>query len=88
MAVVILLGILQFAIVYGFWNRKSWSYKPGLAIPIVAIITNWSLMFLMLTAPSGYLLFDPTGSVASLISGVIYISYLRKPHVKKWLRVE
>lgn len=45
MLIVMVLGIMQFATIYGFWNRRNWSYKYGIAIPIVAIIINWSVCF-------------------------------------------
>lgn len=88
MLIVVVLGIMQFVTIYGLWNRRSWSYKYGLAIPIVAIITNWSEMFLLLTAPISLgIIANPIMPIISLISGIIYIAYLRQAHVKEWLRV-
>jgi len=82
------LGIMQFATIYGFWNRKDWSHRSGIAVPIVAVITSWSGMFLFLTAPPtlnltvNYLI-----PFTNIFVAVIYTAYLRQVHVKKWLRV-
>lgn len=86
--VVIMLGLTQFFTIYGFLRGRSWSYSLGIAIPIVAIITSWLHMFLQLSAPQSM---DISVSfllpLASLVGAIIYITYLRRAHVKKWLRV-
>ncbi len=49
---LLVLGFAQIAAVFGLWTGKSYSYKLGLAIPVVLIIINISLAGLYSTAPS------------------------------------
>jgi len=91
MVIVALLGIVQFVTIYGLWNGKSWSYKLGIATPIVGMFTNWAATLLIMTLPYGYSVdggFNFVQSIGSVFIGIIYISYLRQAHVKKWLLVD
>lgn len=86
--VVIMLGLTQFFTIYGFLRGRSWSYSLGIGIPIVAIITSWLHLFVQLGAPQSmdvsvnFLL-----PFANLVGAIVYITYLRRAHVKKWLRI-
>jgi len=88
MFIGLVLGIMQFATIYGFWNRKDWSYRTGITVPIVTVIVSWLHMFLILGAPQ---LLDPTPNYVLPFTNIgfalVYIAYLRQVHVKKWLRV-
>jgi hypothetical protein len=86
LAVVLVLGIMQFATIYGFLKRKSWSYKSGIGVPLIAVITNWSDVFLLYTAPVSL---QPSLilPIASIFGAIIYVAYLRQAHVKQWLNV-
>lgn len=86
--VVVILGIMQFATVYGLWNRRNWSYKLGIAIPVLAVVTSWSQMFLALTAPSSLsIMINFAIPFLNTVFAIVYILYLRRTHVKEWLRV-
>ncbi len=87
MAVVAVLGIMQFVTVPGLLSGKRWSYKLGLSIPIIAFITVCSDTFLLLTVPGGGLAINTFSILISFVSLSIYTWYLRRPHVKAWLKV-
>lgn len=89
MFVVVMLGMMQFATIYGFLKGKTWAHRSGIAIPIIATITSWSHVFLALTAPpslgvSANFVFP----VFNIIFALVYIPYLQRANVKKWLRVD
>ena len=80
----LVLGLAQIITVYGFWSRKSWSYKSGVSLPIIATITSGT-QYLLLSALgySGDSIALPVGNIIG--AGIIFW-YLRKDHVKLWLK--
>lgn len=87
MVAVILVGIIQFATIAGFLTRKRWSYWLGITIPIISIVTSVSQALLVLTAPQGYMNLNFVGIGSGIFFAIIYISYLKQPNVRQWLRV-
>jgi hypothetical protein len=88
MAAVMLVGIIQFATIAGFLTRRRWSYWLGMAIPIMSIITSVAQALLVLTAPQGYLSVNFMGIGSGVFFAIIFISYLKQPNVRQWLRVD
>jgi len=84
------LGIIQMFTIIGLWTGKSWSYKLALAIPVLAVVSWISMAGLYISAPIELGIRESINWVpigASIIWMIIYWSYLRKPHVKEYLRV-
>ncbi|MDA4120929.1 MAG: hypothetical protein OK404_00805 [Thaumarchaeota archaeon] len=88
---VLIFGITQLVVVFGLMTRKSWSYKLGLAIPIMGVIVNMSIFALYLSAPSELGLVSASGG-SGLVVGLIWIwllwKYLRRADVKSYLGAE
>jgi hypothetical protein len=82
-ATCLLVGLAQIVTVYGFWSRKSWSYKSGVTLPIVATLTS-GIQYLLLTS-LGYSGVSIALPIGNLIGATIVILYLRKDNVKRWL---
>jgi hypothetical protein len=84
------LGIIQMFTIVGLWMGKSWSYKMALAIPVLAAVGWIALGGLAMSAPIefGGIESVPWLSIgASIFWAIMILSYLRKPHVKEYLRV-
>ena len=87
-AVVAAIGIMQFATIYGFLRRKTWSYGSGIAIPIALVITNWSTFILhFLSSYVVDVVPHAIGPFFSIVLAVIYVAYLKQSRVKEYLRV-
>ncbi len=66
---MIILAIVNFVVVYGFWTGQGWSWTIGIVVAAISIITNLSSL------PS---------SIFGLIINVAIIYYLTRPYVKKF----
>ena len=82
----VVMGLLQFATIYGLWNGKRWALKYAIGLASGLILANWVETFILMTAPS-FLGIQPdfTMVIIATIMGAVYISYLKKNHVKKYL---
>ena len=87
---------IQLATIYGLWAGKSWSYKPALAIPILNAAIGFADAALIYSAPASLELASSPVVLGTLIGTVvggilwviIYWSYLRRPHVKAYLKIK
>lgn len=66
---LIILAIVNFVAVYGFWTGQGWSWTLGIIVTGISVITNLASL--------------PT-SLVSLIIDVVIIYYLTRPNVKKF----
>ena len=66
---MIILAIVNFVVVYGFWTGQGWSWTIGIIVAGISIITSLSSL------PS---------SLFGLIINVAIIYYLTRPYVKKF----
>lgn len=66
---MIILAIVNFVVVYGFWTGQGWSWTIGIVVAGISIITSLSSL------PS---------SLFGLIINVAIIYYLTRPYVKKF----
>ena len=80
---VFIFGVVMFATAYGFLAGRKWSYKTGITIPIVFIITSTSQYFLYQIAgiPGPSLAFP----IANFVTAFILLWYLHQDHVQAWL---
>lgn len=82
----VIMGLLQFATIYGLWNRKRWSRKSGIGLTMGLVAVNWIETFLLMTAPAS-LRIQPDFAIVVIgtVMAVVYVSYLKAAHVKKYL---
>ena len=73
--ILALIAILYFAIAYGVWKGRGWSWMLGMVVSIIAIV------FGVLGLSGGVSL----GSLISLALPVVVVYFLWQPEVKRWL---
>ena len=66
---MIILAIVNFVVVYGFWTGQGWSWTIGIVVAGISIITSLSSL--------------PSSLFSLIINGAI-IYYLTRPYVKKF----
>jgi hypothetical protein len=71
--VMLIIGILSFAVAYGYWNGFGWSWTIGMVITAIGLIIG------LLSLP---------GSIIGLVINGIIIYYLTRPRVKRWFGKE
>ena len=67
--ILIIIGLLNFILSYGFWTGKGWSWTIGI------IVTGLGLVINIVSLPN---------SIISLIINAIIIYYLTRPYVKQY----
>ncbi len=84
------IGLLQIISAYGLWAGTPWSHKSAI-FTVVLLPVSWiGGVALYASAPVALgLTLSPqvSGSVSSVIGLWIVLGYLRKPHVKQYLRL-
>jgi hypothetical protein len=70
-AVILILGILYFAVGIGFFGGKGWAWTLGIIVSVVGIVLD-----IVQIGFGGY------SSILGLIIGILIIYYLMRPHVK------
>ena len=66
---MIILAIVNFVVVYGFWTGQGWSWTIGIVVAAISIVTSLSSL--------------PSSLFSLIINGAI-IYYLTRPYVKKF----
>jgi len=75
--------------IYGLLSRKVWSYKLALAVPMLLVVSWFAQAALYMSAPPSLGLVSSTnylGLGMSLFWLLVFWLYLRRPHVKQYLR--
>lgn len=67
--IMIIIGIISFAVAYGFLNGLGWAWALGLAIAVFGLILG------LLSLPGG---------VVPILIEILIIYYLTRPHVKRF----
>ena len=67
--IMVIIGIISFAVAYGYMNGLGWAWTLGLIIAVLALILG------LISLPSG---------VISILLEVLIIYYLTRPHVKRF----
>lgn len=86
--VLFVLTCFSICVVYGFLTGKSWSYKLALALPILGVI-GWSLrtgLYMWAPIELEFSNVDWTSLGAGLVWLIVIWAYVRRPHVKEYLR--
>jgi hypothetical protein len=71
--VVIIIGIINFVVAYGYWNGSGWAWTVGMAFAILGIVIG------LITLPGGIL--------RIVLDGLV-IYYLTRPYVKRFFGKE
>ena len=67
--IMLVIGILGFAVAYGYWNGRGWAWTLGMVITVIGLILS------LLTIRQ---------SIISLIINGLIIYYLTRPYVERW----
>jgi hypothetical protein len=67
--IMLVIGILGFAVAYGYWNGRGWAWTLGMVITVISLILGLSSL--------------PEGALGLIINALI-IYYLTRPYVKRW----
>ncbi len=67
--IMVIIGIVSFAVAYGYMNGRGWAWTLGLVIAVLGLIMG--------------ILSLPNGVIGILIDALI-IYYLTRPHVKRF----
>jgi hypothetical protein len=73
--ILLLIGVLYFAIAYGVWKGRGWAWMLGVVVSIVAIV------FGVLGLSSGI----TVSNIISLALPIAVVYFLWQPDVKRWL---
>lgn len=87
----VILGLVQLITIFGLWTAKPWSYRLAFIVPVVIASISWGAVLLYLSAPA-YLELNSWVNVPSAVMNTVWIGifwgYLRRPRVKRYLRVD
>jgi hypothetical protein len=72
-ALILILGILYFAVGVGFFGGRGWAWTLGIIVSIISIVTD--IIQIALGAYS---------NILGVIIGLLIIYYLTRPHVKAY----
>jgi hypothetical protein len=78
-ALFVALGVVYFALAWGYFTGKTWAWMVGIAISGVSIAIDIAQAVLLRTA--GY-----TTAVIGILVSVIIIYYLIRPNIKAWFQ--
>ena len=71
--IMIAIGILSFAVAYGYWNGLGWAWTLGLVVAVIGLVMG------LTSLPSG---------IVGIIIDALVIYYLTRPHVKTYFGKE
>jgi len=70
-AVILVLGILYFAVGMGYFGGKGWAWTLGIVVTIISVILDVV-----------QIAFGAISNVFGLVIGLLILYYLTRPHVK------
>jgi hypothetical protein len=74
--VVLVLGIAELALAYGFWTAKPWGWQYGILLAVVNIVVA------ILEVVLGYA--NISGVIVSIAIAAIILYYLNTPDVRRY----
>jgi hypothetical protein len=74
--VLLVLGIAELALAYGFWTAKAWGWQYGILLAVVNIVVA------ILEVVLGYAQIG--GVIVSIVIAAILIYYLNTPDVRRY----
>ena len=69
-AIIIIIGLIDFAIAYGYWSGKGWAWTLGMISAVLGILLG------LIALPGG---------IFRIMISCLVIYYLTRPHVKTFL---
>ena len=72
---ILVLGVAELALAYGFWNLRPWAWQYGLLLAVLSVVLNVIELVL------GYTTF--TSVIVSLVISGIIVYYLNTPEVRR-----
>jgi hypothetical protein len=91
-SVMLIFGIIELIAAIGLWTGKKFSYYLSLAVPIGAILFNLALLSLFTAASptvnSDTMTSSYVGVGVGILWRIIFCWYLRKDHVKAYLKIQ
>jgi len=67
--IMLIIGIASFAVAYGYMNGRGWAWTVGLVLAAIGLLMG------LLSLPQG---------VVGLLTDILIIYYLTRPHVKRF----
>jgi uncharacterized membrane protein YfcA len=67
--IMVIIGIVSFAVAYGYMNGREWAWTLGLVVAVLGLIMG------VLSLPNG---------VIGILIDALIIYYLTRPHVKRF----
>ncbi len=90
-SIILVVGVLGFAVAYGYWNGRGWAWTLGMMIAVPSLTFSLLTILSNIVMLSYYNVFTSWGSllliiqsIASLIINGLIIYYLTRPYVKRW----
>lgn len=74
--VVLVLGIAELALAYGFWTAKPWAWQYGILIQVVSVVIS------IIEVVLGYA--SITGVIIGIVVAAIIVYYLNTPDVRRY----
>jgi hypothetical protein len=72
---ILVIGVAELALAYGFWNLRPWAWQYGLLLAVLSVVLNVIELVL------GYTSF--TSVIVSLVISGIIVYYLNTPDVRR-----
>jgi len=70
---MMIIGVINFIIAYGFWNGRGWAWTLGLIFSVLSIIIG------IISLPGG---------IPGIIIYALVLYYLTRPYVKRFFGKE
>jgi hypothetical protein len=74
--IVLVLGIAELALAYGFWTAKPWAWQYGILLQVVSVVVSIVEVVLGYASISGVI-------IGIVVSGII-VYYLNTPDVRRY----
>jgi hypothetical protein len=74
--VVLVLGVAELALAYGFWTAKPWAWQYGILLQVVSVVIS------VIEVVLGYV--SITGVIIGIVVAAIIIYYQNTPDVRRY----
>jgi len=74
--VILVLGVAELALAYGFWTAKPWAWAYGILLQVVSVVVS------IIEVVLGYA--SISGVIIGIVVSAIIIYYLNTPDVRRY----
>jgi hypothetical protein len=74
--IILVLGIAELALAYGFWTAKPWAWQYGILLQVISIVVS------VIEVVLGYA--SITGVIIGIVVSAIIVYYLNTPDVRRY----